>query len=307
MPPYSDEEGGAVCSVAISRHATATVAVGATDHADVGSADSLVRAAIRASGMRGVTATVVSDFPVGAGLGGSSAAGVALAGALAELRGSPLECSELAQRSRRTEVEELHVAGGFQDHYAAAFGGALLLTFEGCVGVERLTLSDATRAALVRRCVLVYTGESRISATNITTVVDACRAHDPRVCGALGRMKLLARDMAAALRAGDVDSLGRLVGEHWTHQRMLHPAITTPRIDAIMDAARRAGALGGKALGASGGGCVIVIAADGREDELTSALAPLGQRLDYSIDLAGFEIVAVMAHETDDRTSERRE
>jgi D-glycero-alpha-D-manno-heptose-7-phosphate kinase len=266
--------------------------------------DPLVRAALRHAGMPGATANVVSDFPVGAGLGGSSAAGVALAGALAALRGVPLECTELAELSRRTEVDELGIAGGFQDHYAAAFGGALLLTFEGCVGVERLALSDATAEALTRRGLLVYTGESRISASTITAVVDACRAHDPRVCGALARMKSLAREMAAALRAGDVDALGTLIGEHWIHQRALHPSITTARIDAIMKAARGAGALGAKALGASGGGCVLAIARDGREDELAQALAPLGERLRFTVDHTGFEVVAVMERSGADSADE---
>jgi D-glycero-alpha-D-manno-heptose-7-phosphate kinase len=100
--------------------------------------------------------------------------------------------------------------------------------------------------------------------------------------------------MAAALRAGDVDSLGRLVGEHWVHQRALHPTITTPRIDAVLERAQRAGALGLKALGASGGGCVLAIAEDGREDELADAISPLGQRLEFGIDWEGFQVIAVL-------------
>jgi D-glycero-alpha-D-manno-heptose-7-phosphate kinase len=295
VSPYADEHGGAVCNVAITRYATATVALrdeGASSPATRG--DALVRAALQRAGMPNATAAVASDFPLGSGLGGSSAAGVALAGALAELRGNPLECSELAEQSRRTEVEELGIAGGFQDHYAAAFGGALLLTYEGCVGVERLALAEGTAAALTRRGVLVYTGQSRISAANISAVADACRIGDPRVCDALARMKALAREMAAALRSGDLDALGTLVGEHWTHQRALHPAITTQRIEEIARAAERAGALGMKALGASGGGCVLAIARDGREEELAHALAPLGERIDFAVDHRGFDVIAVL-------------
>jgi D-glycero-alpha-D-manno-heptose-7-phosphate kinase len=283
-----------VCNVAITRYATATVASGATSVAHAQGNDALVRAALRRANLAGVTASVASDFPMGAGLGGSSAAGVALAGALAHLRGTPLECTELAELSRSTEVEELGIPGGFQDHYAAACGGALLLTFEGCVGVERLTLSDRVSADLARRSALLYTGESRISSATITAVVDACRAHDARVCGALARMKALAREMAAALRAGDLDALGTLVGEHWIHQRALHPSITTPRIESIMEAARQAGGLGAKALGASGGGCVLAIARDGREEELAYALAPLGEQLGFEVDHVGFDVVAVL-------------
>jgi D-glycero-alpha-D-manno-heptose-7-phosphate kinase len=305
VPPYSDEEGGAVCNVAITRYATATVTLEAPATSTSPASrqrgnDALVRAAVRRAGIAGVTATVTSDFPVGSGLGGSSAAGVAVAGALAALRGETLDPSTLAELSRRTEIEDLRVPGGFQDHYAAAFGGALLLSFDGCVGVEQLTLDEDTGAALARRGVLVYTGVSRISAGTITAVADACRARDPRVCAALARMKALARDQAAALRAGDLDALGELVDEHWVHQRALHPSITTERIDAIGTAAARAGALGMKALGASGGGCVLAIARDGREEELARALAGLGERLSFAVDRDGFQVVAVMDEHRDD-------
>jgi D-glycero-alpha-D-manno-heptose-7-phosphate kinase len=300
VPPYCDEEGGAVCNVAITRYATATVAIGAHGKAAPGSDDPLVRAALRRAGIAGATASVASDFPVGSGLGGSSAAGVALAGALAALRGETLDPAALAELSRRTEVEELGVAGGFQDHYAASFGGALLLTYEGCVGVELLSLSDATCATLARRAVLVYTGVSRISASTITAVSQAYSARDRAVCAALARMKALAGEMAASLRTGDLDALGEQLGEHWTHQRTLHPSITTERIEAIGREAARAGALGMKALGASAGGCVVALARDGREEELARALAPLGERLLFAVDRAGFEVIAAMDERRED-------
>jgi D-glycero-alpha-D-manno-heptose-7-phosphate kinase len=293
VAPYCDEQGGAVCNVAITRYATATVAAGVAATPS-STHDPLVRAALRRSGIADATASVASDFPIAAGLGGSSAAGVALAGALAALSGETLEPAELAERSRRTEVEELGVAGGFQDHYAAAFGGALLLTYEGCVGVELLAVSDTTIDALARRAVLLYTGVSRISASTIVAVSDAYRAGDPAVCAALARMKSLAIEMAASLRAGDLDALGDQLAEHWVHQRALHPTITTDRIEAIGQAAGRAGALGMKALGASAGGCVVVLARDGREEELARAVAPLGERLHFDVDRAGFEIVATI-------------
>ena len=301
VAPYCDEQGGAVCNVAIARYAMATVATGAPVE---GAADApLVRAALRRAGIHGASASLTSDFPQGAGLGGSSAAGVALAGALAALRGEILEPAALAERSRRTEIEELGVAGGFQDHYAAAFGGALLLTYAGCVGVELLALTATTCESLARRAILVYTGESRISGSTITAVADAYRARDRDVCAALARMRELAPLMAASLRAGDLDALGEQLAEHWVHQRALHPSITTERIDAIEQAAARAGAIGMKALGASGGGCIVAIARDGREDELARALAPLGERLTWSVDHGGFQVIAAMddEHLADDR------
>lgn len=299
VPPYSDREGGAVCNLAIARYATATVAIGghvaARAEPSNSDDDRLIRAALRRSRLTDAEARLANDFPVGAGLGGSSAAGVALAGALAELAGTPLPPHALATLSRATEADELGVPGGYQDHYAAAFGGALLLTFEsGGVDVESIALSADIESAIARRSVLVYTGESRISGDTITAVRDAYLGGQRGVVNALARMKALAHEMAAALRADDLDALGTLIGEHWSHQRALHPAIPTARIDAIVNAATRSGALGAKALGASGGGCVLAIAEDGREDELARALAPLGERLAFTVDTKGFDVLAVL-------------
>lgn len=294
VAPYSDEHGGAVCNLAISRYATATATVSRNDASAIDGAradDALVSAAVRCSSVPSADASVVSDFPVGAGLGGSSAAGVALAGALAALADEPFDPALLAERSRRTEVEELGIAGGFQDHYAAAFGGALLLTGGRRVDVERIELPEPLADALSRRIILVYTGQSRISARTIAAVADGCRAGEPSVCRALDHCKRLALLMADALRRGDVDALGELIGEHWVHQRALHPSITTPCIDAIHDVCARTGALGMKALGASGGGCVMAVARDGGEGALASALAPLGERLEFAMDRTGFHLL----------------
>ncbi|MEO7966797.1 MAG: hypothetical protein ABIT38_23095, partial [Gemmatimonadaceae bacterium] len=79
-------------------------------------------------------------------------------------------------------------------------------------------------------------------------------------------------------------TLGTLVGAHWQHQRSLHPAIPTLRIDAILGRGQEAGALGGKALGASGGGCVLLIAAPGRERDVRDAVAPLAALVDITLD-----------------------
>ncbi|MFL5578280.1 MAG: hypothetical protein ACJ79S_20190 [Gemmatimonadaceae bacterium] len=294
VPPYSEERGGCVCNLAIARYARARLAGGSGVAAgDAGEGEALARAAVRRAGLSGdLSLTLARDFPFGAGLGGSSAAGVAAVGALAAWRGALPPREELAEESRRIEVEDLGVAGGRQDHYAAAFGGALHLRFEpDGVRVARIPLDADVVAAIEQRCTVVYTGQSRISGATITAVLDAYRRGDPRTLDALGAMKELADDMAAALGTGALDELGRLVGEHWRWQRELHPAITTPRIEAIADAARRAGALGVKALGASGGGCVLVVAPEGAERRARSAVAALGEVLDFRVDLEGLTVL----------------
>ncbi|HKW09162.1 MAG TPA: hypothetical protein VJO33_02215 [Gemmatimonadaceae bacterium] len=289
VPPYSDREGGFVCNIAIARYATVLLAPAAKSDGASLSADRqrdrpLVEAAVRRAAVSGVDVALYNDFPVGAGLGGSSAAGVALADALSRLSGETLAAATLAERSRATEVEELGVAGGRQDHYASAFGGALALRFsDRGTDVRRIPLAREAVRELERRCIVVYTGESRISGDTITAVTSAYERRDAKVLFALRRMRELAEEMARALEQGNVDALASLVGEHWAHQRSLHPAIPTKRIDAIVEHAHAAGALGAKALGASGGGCVLVIARRGFETNVADAVSALGPLLPFTI------------------------
>jgi len=292
VPPYSEEEGGFVCNIAIARYATVRLrpAKGGESSVDTRrAADSaLAEAAVRRAGISGVTIEIASDFPLGAGLGGSSAAGVAVNGALATLRGERIDRATLAEQSRAIEVQDLGVPGGRQDHYAAAYGGALALTFADDTRVRRLSLSRECKESIERRCIVVYTGESRISGDTITAVLDAYRHRNRRVLHALGRMKALARAMADELCANGVDELGELVWEHWQYQRALHPSIPTPLIDSILERARAEGARGGKALGASGGGSVLIIASDDSVDRVRDAVTELAPHIvPITIDEAG--------------------
>jgi D-glycero-alpha-D-manno-heptose-7-phosphate kinase len=285
VPPYCERERGYVCNVAISRYATATVGEGAPTHNERD--DELISAAITRSGLSHIRVTTANDFPVGAGLGGSSAASAAVLGALAAWNGGALDACAIAEAGRVIEVEDLGVAGGRQDHYAATHGGALGLEFTGVVGVRRLELGARTRAELERRALVVYTGQSRISGDTITAVLNAYLERDRRVCNALKVMKTLAEEMADVVMKGDVDHLGALVEEHWASQRTLNVAIPTPLIDEIITRAAKSGACGSKALGASGGGCVLVIAKRDRVEDVRAAIAPLGTLLDYTIDVEG--------------------
>jgi D-glycero-alpha-D-manno-heptose-7-phosphate kinase len=294
VPPYSDEMGGFVCNVAITRYATVTVTRG-LERGPAGlpltsEASAIVDAAARRFRMPDARIAVESDFPVGAGLGGSSAVTVATLAALSAVRGETIQPSKLAEMSREIEVTDLGIAGGRQDHYAAAHGGALGLRFsKDHVDVRNIDLSTKTRIELERRCFVIYTGKSRMSGDTIAAVVDGYQKREPHVLLALKRMRETAELMPAALAKGNIDSLGALVDEQWQHQRSLHPAIPTPHIDEIIAAARAAGALGSKALGASGGGCVLVIARNDRVDAVKKSIASLGELLSFRIDERGVE------------------
>jgi D-glycero-alpha-D-manno-heptose-7-phosphate kinase len=103
-------------------------------------------------------------------------------------------------------------------------------------------------------------------------------------------MRALATQMAAALEAGTLDALGELLSEHWTHQRSLHESIPTERIDEIIARCMRAGALGAKATGASGGGCVYILCRDGLTDAVRTEIAGLGELLEFTFDEKGLTI-----------------
>lgn len=306
VPPYDVEQGGCVCNLAISRHATATLSECAggveideeglsysaeSPEAIVGvAAGSLAAAAVKRAGVHDVRLATRSYFPSGAGLGGSSAAGVALTGAFAAWRDESLTREDVAERSRAVEVEELGIAGGRQDHYAAAFGGALGLWFEDRVRVRQISISAQLAAEIERRCIVGYTGRSRISGDTITAVLEGYASRDRTVTAALRSMRELAEQMIRALAEGSLDNLGHLVAQHWQHQRKLHAGITTVEIEAVLAAAAAAGALGGKALGASGGGCVLVIAPSERTSEVRAAVARHAQLVPFMVDQSGLTV-----------------
>ena len=295
VPPYSSEVGGFVCNVAITRYATVSIARDGDTPPDEATSlgdRAIVTAAARRFRVQpeDVRISVTSDFPIGAGLGGSSAVGVATCAAFAAIRRQSMSPSAIAELSREIEIADLGIPGGRQDHYAAAYGGALGLRFSAKgVDVNEIALSPKVRAEIEQRCIVVYTGQSRISGDTINAVLDAYARRESHVVTALSKMRANAEQMADALARGHFEWLAALIDEQWSYQRSLHPAIPTPLIDEIIAKARAAGAVGGKALGASGGGCVLVIAGEGRVDQVRQVVAPLGEILPFKIADNGVE------------------
>ena len=182
-------------------------------------------------------------------------------------------------------------SGWLQSHlgYRHFFVWVMLATIPGFIVTALIPLDAELRAELEQRCIVIYTGKSRISGETIDAVLGAYRNRESRVLAALDRMRATAESMAEALAARDVDALADLVAEQWRHQRSLHPAIPTPLIDEIIAQGAAAGAIGAKALGASGGGCVLLIAKRGMSDRVREAVTPLGELLPFSVAERGVE------------------
>jgi D-glycero-alpha-D-manno-heptose-7-phosphate kinase len=202
----------------------------------------------------------VGDVPPGTGLGSSSAYTVCVLQALAAARGEDLLPERLAERACRLEIEHLGQSVGKRDQYAIALGGVTALAFEpdDSVRVRPLSLGAATLAGLDERLLLFFTGERRSASGMLASLVE--RSGDAALTRNLERTAELAHEAAAALEAGDLPTIGRLMDEQWALKRERTPAAVTDRIDELRSVALGAGASGAVLAGAGGGGFLLVYA-----------------------------------------------
>lgn len=217
-----------------------------------------------------------ADVPAGTGLGSSGAFTVCLLRSLARARGVALAPGALAESACHIEIDVLGQPVGKQDQYAAAHGGICAYTFhrDDSVTVEPLELGPAARCGLRDRLLLFFTGEARSASAVLSDQDRRSRAGDPEMVENLHRVKALGYRSRDLLLAGDLDGYAGLLHEHWMHKRARSAGITGARIDRLYDAARSAGALGGKLVGAGGGGFLMVLSA--APGDTRSALAAEG-------------------------------
>ncbi len=302
VSPYLDERGGAVLSTTIDRYAYATVEPG-DDRITVESLDydvsiayaldeefvydgqlDLAKAVIdrfRAEhGMRGVSVRLHNDAPPGSGLGSSSAVCVALIGALAAHVGLELTVDAVAELAYRIERVDAGIRGGKQDQYASAFGGFNFIEFtRDGTRVEPLRLLPATLYELEYALVFAYVGGQHFSSRIIERQVGNFERRETAAVEAMDRIKELAYEMRRALDAGDVAGFGELLDAGWQAKKRMADGISNPRIDAVYDVARRAGARGGKVSGAGGGGFMFFVTDPVKRFAVQDALREQGAEL----------------------------
>ncbi len=311
LPAFYRREGGAVLSTTIDRYVYVTVKrhselffepvrvnysrseqVERIDELD----NNIARECLRFVGIDPpVYISTVGDVPASTGLGGSSAFAVGLLNALHSYRGERASAGQLAEEACHIEIDVLGARIGKQDQYAAAYGGLNLLSFkpDGGVTVEHLRIPGDRLRELFRSVLMFWTGHQRDASAVLSEQDDRTDMN----LESLRRMRDQARDLHAALGAGeiDVEGIGRLLDQGWSMKRELAGSITTPLIDGWYDAAIAAGALGGKLCGAGGGGFLLFVVPPDRQPAVRSALVDLYE-LSVGHESHGSQLVAPFHH-----------
>jgi D-glycero-alpha-D-manno-heptose-7-phosphate kinase len=219
---------------------------------------------------------VVADVPAGTGMGSSGAFTVCLIKALSLAKRRSITQGDLAEAACEIELDILKEPVGKQDQYVSAHGGICAYTFnkDGSVEVDPLAIDDVTQRKLRNNLLLFYTGEARSASKILADQVTRTQGSDAEMVENLHRTKEMGVRSRELLEAGDLESYAELMHEHWENKRKRSPGMTGERIDTLYTLARRSGCLGGKLVGAGGGGFLLVYAQ--RPEDTRQAMAAAG-------------------------------
>ena len=284
VSPYSDLFGGAILNATISLSAYATIEplqenkiiVEALDRKEIQILDLANQLPIDGTLnlLKGVYNRIQKDYaiptggfrlstfvdaPAGSGLGTSSTLVVAVLGAFKEMLKLPLSDYDAAQYAYHIERDDLQLAGGKQDQYAATFGGVNFMEFyeDDKVIVNPLRIRAEYLHELENNLVLYFTNTSRESATIITEQVNNVNTKNEKSIEAMHHLKEQAKMMKEALLKGQLNKIGEILDYGFKQKRLMAHNISNKNIEAIYDAGKKAGATGGKISGAGGGGFMI--------------------------------------------------
>lgn len=251
----------------------------------------LVRASLKELGLHNnLEIASMADVPAGTGMGSSGSYLVALLMALHTLKRSHQPKWELAEQACHIEINLAGHPVGKQDQYVAVWGGlnCYEVSCNGDVTVTALKIpSDAVED--LEHCLLLFnTGRTRTSDMILSQQKRDTDAGNAAVVDSLHRTKELGLAIKESLEVGDLDTFGRLLHEHWVNKKARSHRISDSRLDSIYEVARRSGALGGKLLGAGGGGFLMVLAENGNLRAVRDAICAEGLRpMPFRFDLEG--------------------
>jgi D-glycero-alpha-D-manno-heptose-7-phosphate kinase len=303
VSPYSDIYGGAILNATLSLYAYTSIkprndgkiVINAIDRNEIIELKSEEQLPIdgQLDLAKGVYNRIVKDFikkplsfeintyvdaPPGSGLGSSSTLVVAILGAFVEWLKLPLGEYDIAHLAYSIEREDLKMAGGKQDQYAATFGGVNYMEFyaNDKVIVNPLRIKSKYLHELEHNLVLFYTQTSRLSSKIIQEQTDNVNAKKSSSIDAMHQLKEQSILMKEAILKGEVDSIGKILHDGWMHKKQMADGISNASIDAIYESALQSGATGGKISGAGGGGFMIFYAPYIHKYELIKKLSALG-------------------------------
>jgi len=303
VAPYSEIYGGSILNATISMYAYATISPRTDGKIILNAIDKREQYELKSENLlaidgkldlhKGIYNRVVKDFarkplsfelstyvdaPPGSGLGSSSTLVVAILGAFAEWRGLPLGEYDLAHLAFEIEREDLKMAGGKQDQYAATFGGVNFMEFskEDNVIVNPLRIREKYLDELSHNLILYHTETSRLSSRIIEQQSINVTNKNETTITAMHKLKEQAIWMKEALLKGQLDKIGEILDFGWQYKKNMASGITSPLIDEIYEMAIKSGATGGKISGAGGGGFMFFYCPGTSRSRVVEALKKFG-------------------------------
>ena len=254
----------------------------------------IIREAFAALGIKGnsLELTSMADIPSGTGLGSSGSFTAALLKALHAYKKNLVHPAELAEQACDIELNRLHEPIGKQDQYIAAFGGLTCFKFlpGGKVEAWPLKVSDETRDNLEDNLLLFFTGYSRSASAILKEQDVKSKSDDKSMIENLHFVKDLGLQSQAALERGDLHEFARLMDVHWQRKKQRSGGMSNPKINEWYDLALASGALGGKLIGAGGGGFLMFYAED--TAKLRHAMRTAGlKEVRFRFDFEGTKLV----------------
>lgn len=308
LPSYYSRHGGFILSAAIDKYLHISVNRPAADnfirlkysrYEQVGSPaeiqHDLVRPALQQLGLNGsLEIASMADVPAGTGLGSSGTYLVALLTALYELKREKVPTQALAEAACHIEMDLAGHPVGKHDPYLAAFGGITTLEIhpDGRVRVSPLNASLTTIEEFRNSVLLFYTGITRSSSDILEAQKQQTQQGDPTVIDSLHRTRELGYRIKEALEGGELDRFGLLLDEHWQNKKRRSGKISNPDIDRWYELAKQHGALGGKIMGAGGGGFFMFYCPNSHKARVRQAMTAAGLReLSYDFDFEGAKVL----------------
>ena len=240
----------------------------------------------------GLEIVSMADIPAGTGLGSSSSFTVGLLHSLYSFNGKFVSKDKLASEASMIEIEKLGEPIGKQDQYAAAYGGMNIIVFnrDGSVDVEPINIKQTTLQKLEKNLMLFYTKVNRRADLILKDQKEEIKLE--KKFKTQNSMVKLVWEAADALYSDDVDSFGKILHKNWVMKKSLSNMISNSMINKYYDRALEYGALGGKLLGAGGGGFLLFYCEEKKQERLRNALFDLFE-LKFSFDWQGSKIIYV--------------